>query len=228
MMLMGLFCQHVTYANLFMFIKNIEMEKLILPLLVSCLFLACNKSDINSQKVVPQIKELIDQDEVFDARRIFESSTGDLPLFDSLIFSSILNNSFNASVSSNNSLDRLFKRFPDKLDAKTKCDLLKIKLQNHTKLFEYQNAYDIAFDLINNYSSFLDSTETADLRNHINLWKGLSNQPPQVVQEKQYKINSVKSLPFDNSLIWINCVEILDLNLCLDLDLDLDLMHNLE
>ena len=167
-----------------------KMKKLTITLLLfaSCLLIACNQSKVNNQKILSQINELIDNDEVFEARRIFESSIKDLPLLDSLIYSSILNNSFNAHAYSNTSLDRLFKHFAKDLDTNTKCDLLKIKLQNHVKLFEYKNAYDIASDLVNNYSTILDSTENADFNNQVNLWKGLSNQPPQIVHKKQYSV----------------------------------------
>lgn len=164
------------------------MKKSLLLLFVSYLLLACNSSEVSNQKILSQINELIDNDEVFAARRVFESSMEDLPVLDSLIFSSILNNAFNASASSNSALDRLFTHFPKQLTLTTKCDLLKIKLQNHVKLFEYKDAYQTASDLVNNYASFLDSTETADFQNQINLWQGLSEQPPQIVHKKRHSV----------------------------------------
>ena len=166
------------------------MRNLLILISVVVLFEACTpnqKFDVN-KNITIKLASLLENSEIFKAKRLFESTKHQLSLLDSLIYSSKLDYYFNSPASSNIYLDRLFKHYSDELNNKTKCDLLKIKLRNHVKLFEYKEATNINSELIEDYSTFLDSLALIDLKNELNLWKALSNQPSQLVKYKNHSV----------------------------------------
>lgn len=164
------------------------MKRVYLLLVLICLLSACIERQAHPLEASTELNELIDNDEVFKARRLFESSKSHLSLYDSLIYSSILDNSFNAPASSNRSMNRLFKKYSGKVSDTKKCNLLKIKLQNHVKLFEYKSAFNIVSELVENYYALLNSTDLADFHNQLNLWEGCA-----INQHNQCKKNTIVS-----------------------------------
>ena len=149
---------------------------------------SCTQEQTYNQEISVELDKWLERNEVFKARRIYESYKEDISPDKSLIYSSIIANSFNASASSNKSITQLLNQYSEKIDDTTKYDLLKLKLQNHVKLFEYKNAFNVTSELIESYSPLIDSTELSDLNNQLNIWKALSDQPAQSIQEKQYSI----------------------------------------
>ncbi len=146
---------------------------------------ACQTSEEN-QYLVKDLEDLLDRKQVFQAQRIFLKEKENLPEVDRLMFSSHLENSFNHSASSNTSINRLIDNYSDQIDPKQMCDLLQLKLQNHVRLFEYEQSAQVNNDLLKNYSNLLDSTTLADLGNTLNIWSGLSGQAAQRVIKKEH------------------------------------------
>ncbi len=72
------------------------------------------------------------------------------------------------------------------LNDSTKCKLLELLLENNIKLFNYNQAVDIAHELTDTYASYLDSTKIYELKNESNIWNGLRNSPAQFVVKKDY------------------------------------------
>lgn len=61
-----------------------------------------------------------------------------------------------------------------------------MKLQNHARLFEYDQAANTSIEIMEKYSSYVDSVELTDLSNELNIWSGLRNEPPQLLSKKEF------------------------------------------
>jgi hypothetical protein len=63
---------------------------------------------------------------------------------------------------------------------------------NHSKLFEYQNAYDAIHELTTRYKHQMTAGELEDYQNTKKIWGALAKQPPQVVTIRDNTKLSIK------------------------------------
>ena len=149
---------------------------------------SCVQEQAYDQETTAKLDELLESKQVFKARRFYNANKENIPPDKRLIHSAILASSFNASATSNQAIVELFDRYLHQIDDATKCDLLKLKLQNHVKLFEYKSALNVTKELIENYSILLDSSESSDLSNQRSIWQALKDQPKQSMVKKQHSV----------------------------------------
>jgi hypothetical protein len=56
---------------------------------------------------------------------------------------------------------------------------------NHSKLFEYQKAYDVVDELTTRYKQQMTADELDDYTKYQKIWAAVAKQPPQVVTIKR-------------------------------------------
>ncbi len=176
-------------------------------LTIFCILISsCQQSQrlADSDTIIKQLDSLLENQEVFKGYRLFEQEKNKLPEIDRLIFTAKIGNCFNDPEKSNDSISYLFQHYLSSLNDSTRCKLLELELENDIKLFNYKQAADVSHELTENYTSYLDSTKIAELKNESNIWNGLRNSPAQLVVKKNYtKINLVDGLKipvsFNNS-----------------------------
>ncbi len=158
------------------------------------IFLSCEIPQTTNNQIVNKLYSLLDQMEVFQARRLFQQTKHKLPQSDSLLFSAKLEYFFNNPIQSNYSISNLLNHYSAQLSDNEKSTLLKLKLHNHVKLFEYSQATDATIELIEKHYLQFDSTEFYELKNELNIWNSLRDKPAQLVTKKEYsKIDLIGS-----------------------------------
>jgi len=157
-------------------------------LILPVLFLAgCHPARINeaeSLKHFNEIDSLLQRKEFFAARDKWIAQTAQLTNFHQLKAGTGIDNVFNRLQASDAKIETLFNDYGSKLTDKDKYHLLRIKQMNHSKLFEYQKAYDALHELTTNYRQQMTADELDDFQNTKKIWAALAKELPQVVTIK--------------------------------------------
>jgi predicted aspartyl protease len=120
------------------------------------------------------------------------AQTDQLTAFHQLKAGAEIDNAFNRLKASDQKIESLFSEYAGKLSDKDKYHLLRIKQMNHSKLFEYQKAYDVLHELTTRYKQQMTADELGDYQNIKKIWAALAKEPPQNVTIKENTILSIK------------------------------------
>lgn len=134
-----------------------------------------------SQNYFDQIDSLINKKDFFSARSIYYAHQKELTDIHRLKAGASIDNVFNRLDSSNQKIKLLFSKYGSQLKDEDRFNLLKIKQMNHSKLFEYKQAFDDITELLAKYSSLMPQTDIDDYKNTNIIWAALSNAPKQKV-----------------------------------------------
>jgi predicted aspartyl protease len=134
---------------------------------------------LNAQPAARLIDSLYKEKNYFELRSVLQKYSELIPEYFNLKYGAVINNAFNNPTESNNDITKLFSDYKDKIDEKTKSELLQIKLYNEYKLYNYKDAAGTSELLINNFKPYFDSTEYEDLKNEHIIWNALIDSPPQ-------------------------------------------------
>lgn len=159
----------------------IRITLLILPML---LLAGCHTAKINeaqSLKRFNEIDSLLQRKEFFAARDKWIAQTAQLTRFHQLKAGAEIDNAFNRLKASGNKIDSLFNSYSSQLTDNDKYHLLRIRQMNHSKLFEYQKAYDDLHELTTGYQQQLTADELYNFQNTKKIWAALAKEPPQVI-----------------------------------------------
>jgi len=144
------------------------------------LFARCVDSGLRTpSSEIKRLDSMIQVNEIFKARRFFELRKSNFSEYNQLRFEAILGNYFNAPEKSNEAINKLYEQYDQRLNDSIRYRLLRIKLQNFAKLFQYRDAAEVSNLLLVEHANFLDSAGVSDIKNQFNIWNGLSNYPPQ-------------------------------------------------
>ena len=163
------------------------MKKITLLSLTVILFAGCNSGNINeadSLKNFSEIDSLLQRKEFFAARDLYTAKNSQLTTFHHLKAGAELDNVFNRLKASDEKIDSLFNNYPDKLSDKDKYHLLRTRQMNHSKLFEYQKAYDAIQQMTTRYKQQMTADDLDDYQNTQKIWAALAKQPAQVITIK--------------------------------------------
>lgn len=106
-----------------------------------------------------------------------------------LYYQSFLDNFFNRCYDSNKSIDLLLDQYPSQLNARQRIALLKLKIDNLSKTYQYRKAYAASTALLKEYGPQLKEEERKDISNTAIIWKSLQAAGPQQVYiEKDTRI----------------------------------------
>lgn len=161
-----------------------RITRFILPVI---LLAGCHTAKIieaDSLKRFKEIDSLLQRKEFFAARDKWIAQTGHLTNFHQLKAGAELDNAFNRLRSSDEKIETLFNEYGSQLTDLDKYHLLRISQMNHSKLFEYQKAYDALHELTTNYKQQMKASELDDFQNTKKIWAALAKESPQVVTIK--------------------------------------------
>jgi len=159
-----------------------KMKKIIVCCLVS--FLVINVFGQEDNTAFAQIYDLIERDNYFKAKEIYDLQKEDVPKTYQLVTEAFLDNAFNKLTESDNKISTLVKpenNLPDSLMLK----LYQVKVDNAIKLFDYQEAKNSLEFILRNFSTLLTDHQTAEFENSLKIWKALENEPGQKVVIKE-------------------------------------------
>lgn len=139
---------------------------------------------VNAQEISRTIKydSLIIQRDFFKLReQINLEKNKENPTY--LYYSSLTDNYFNKPKESIKKINKLLAKFPNQISDTQKAKLLLTDLNNYMRVFEYQNAYNIAEKLLL-LKKYLTSVQIEDLDNNTKILKGLLNTDIQKINLK--------------------------------------------
>ena len=158
------------------------MKKIITFLLVLISLLATGQSNVSkSQNIADEIDKLLTHQYYFAARDLYNSQYKQLSQFQQLKAGAVLDNVFNHPDASNLKIEQLFKNYNELLADSVKYSLLETKQNNHSKLYEYKQAYATIDEILKKYSRLYKKSDIDDYKNTQKIWKVLSDQPKQQV-----------------------------------------------
>lgn len=127
-----------------------------------------------------RLDSLLNRRHFFELKRELESSTyANLPAYKKLYYQVFLHNFFHDLTTSNEEIALLLEKYKQQLTDNQIGNLLMKKIDNHVKLYQYQDAHITTQLLLRKYKHALTSEERDDVRNSDLIWKGLQNVPPQ-------------------------------------------------
>lgn len=157
------------------------MKKVLYLLVI--LFLGCQQSQvkISDYNVLQELEQLIDAQNYFKLKKVFESQKDKLSKDHELYFKAILLNVFNSLEESNSVIDELIVQKKINLTDTMQNALYNTKLLNHINLYEYSEAVQTSEIIQNKYRQLNDSSEIESLNNELKIWKSLRDIPKQEI-----------------------------------------------
>jgi predicted aspartyl protease len=127
-----------------------------------------------------RLDSLLNRRHFFELKRELESSTyAHLPAHRRLYYQAFLHNFFHDLTTSNEEITLLLEKHKKQLTDNEIGNLLMKKIDNHVKLYQYQDAHLTTQLMLRKYKHALTAEERDDARNSDIIWKGLQNVPPQ-------------------------------------------------
>lgn len=163
---------------------GLDQSKFLLVLSISFVFFSCKfevKEDTYELEIYNEIQEHLKARDYFTARELVSSHSGNLSEFQLLEFEVILDNIFNKPESSNAKINTLRNKYSSSLTDSTNFVLIKTSLENHIKLYEYDEAAHATKNLLANFSHYLNEEKVTSHRNMLIIWEALADQPKQKI-----------------------------------------------
>jgi predicted aspartyl protease len=127
-----------------------------------------------------RLDSLLNRRHFFELKRELESSSyASLPAYRRLYYQAFLHNFFHDLTTSNEEIALLLEKHKKQLTDNQIGNLLIKKIDNHVKLYQYQDAHLTTQLMLRKYKHALTSEERDDARNSDIIWKGLQHVPPQ-------------------------------------------------
>jgi len=157
------------------------MKKLKITTFLTVFFICFNVSSANDDDSYNSINSLIDQENYFKAKEVFDSNIGTLTDVHVKFFEIILDNAFNKPKKSHEEAVLFINGLEPGVSRELLFKVYEIEADNAFKLFDYKRAKAITNVIINEYKSYLTEDELDDNRNNLKIYNVLENVPPQKV-----------------------------------------------
>ncbi len=154
---------------------------------ISCLLTCINLAAQEQNLSFVEIYDLIQKDNYFKAKEIYQVKKNDLPEHHQLFTEAVLDNAFNKLADSENKINKLIGNKENLTDSLLYM-LFEIKSDNSIKLFNYGAAKNAIITILSDYKNHLSEKETADYENSLKIWTALENTPVQKVDIKEYTL----------------------------------------
>ena len=163
---------------------------------VPVILISCNT---NNTAVFNEIEGLLEQDNYFKAKELFEINRNELSGPYRKYVEAVLYNAFNKLQSSEEIIEELMLRkrsIPDSLIFK----LFETKYDNNVKQYKYREAKHTIVAILSEYNKYLNDEQTANYRNSHTIWTALENTPAQKADVKLTTLRMVKDKAGLNTL----------------------------
>ena len=128
--------------------------------------------------------QLLQNSNYFELREVFNKHQDKISAIAKLEIEAHLLNTFNKNKESNTAIEKLMNEHQHVLSDSAIVKLLQVRVDNYQKLFKYEQAFLTNMICINNFSTAMDSSIIADLRNMNNIYEPLINVKPQKIYKK--------------------------------------------
>ncbi|MEH6306444.1 retropepsin-like aspartic protease [Olivibacter sp. CPCC 100613] len=150
------------------------------------IFISISSSLAQKQTGIKMLNKYLQEKEFFKLEAAYKQQKNILSEFDDMYYGALIDNASNRCAESTKKIERLLNG--SKLKGQTTLQLLKVQMDNAVKLDNYSMAARMGDYILSSYSSFLDATEIADIRNSTKLWRALENVAPQQTNRIQSSV----------------------------------------
>jgi predicted aspartyl protease len=172
--------------------------------LFSFLFSCSFAFSANAQMGNPELKSLLDSNELFLFRTAFEAQKSTLAETELHYFSAWNESCFGSTEASNAHIDFFF-RNDILISEKLAGELLQLRMENSFRAFRYREADSVCAVLLQHYTGSLTDDELAEVKNFAGIVKALAAVPAQTVARSgdislPYKRDMAKLIRLDVSI----------------------------
>ncbi len=156
------------------------MKKLLILSIASFFLVQCNTID---PKFNNELATLLEDNQYFELAKRMQQDKEKLSKSQYLYYQAHCDNAFNEVNNSAKAIENLFENYDDKLTDKQKANLLKVKIRNLIREFEYNEIPKLCKVLLTKYGQLLDSTQTVhfkDVEHHYSVLSSLNVGKPKV------------------------------------------------
>ncbi|RLD25372.1 MAG: hypothetical protein DRI75_13470 [Bacteroidetes bacterium] len=132
-----------------------------------------------NKELLSELLELNNKKNYFKLQTEFQNRKDELSQVHTLFFDAILNNVFNNPTASNDAINKIINNNTNSLEDSLLRKLYFKKMNNHERLFEYDEVAKTVSEIRSKFKTNLDSIEDAGLENYYNLYNPLKSIPKQ-------------------------------------------------
>ena len=140
-----------------------------------------------------KFNSLINLNENKDYFKLIENyDNSELSEWEKLYINALILNLKSKNKESNNLISELLINTPDSFHDSLKMQLYETRMKNSVNMFNYKDALLCTEEIINNYSSLLDSNENDDMKNSLTIWqaaKELQEQSVEITGDSKIKVS---------------------------------------
>jgi len=121
----------------------------------------------------------IEDKDFFHARDYIAANRKHFSKFHATLLDAAIDNAFNRPAASNKKIDAALKEYASQLPDSARLNLLRLKQENHGRLFEYRQAAIVTDEILQKYIAILKPEDMDDYKNTGEIWHTLAGQPKQ-------------------------------------------------
>ncbi len=181
------------------------MNKVIYISFAIAVFVSCSNDRPNNLVLDKKMTELLDKKDFFRLETILNNSGSQLSEAKELYFRAYLQNAFNQTEQSLQTIDQLFTKYQKSLNDTLIAHLLEVKGDNHIKRFEYKLGAETLQALFESYTHVMDSADLEDLQRSYPLFELLTDAPPQKIHLNKDVTIPIKRNEFNHITMQVTC-----------------------
>ena len=181
------------------------MNKIICFFFVITTWVSCTTDRPNNRELDKKMTVLLEAKEFFRLETALNKSGSQLSEAKELYYRAHLQNAFNQTEQSVQTIDLLFSKHKKSLNDSLVADLLTVKYDNHIKQFEYKPAMEALHTVLESYSHAVDSADLDDLKMAYPMVEMLKKTPPQKIYHTTDVSIPVKKNKFNHLTIPVVC-----------------------
>ena len=140
---------------------------------------------ISNQMLDNQLNDLLESKDFFALKMAYVKNQSKLSEARKLYYEIYISQAFGQNKKSNQAIDILFQKYPDKLNDLETLKLLEAQANNFLHYYEYQQAATVYGAILTNYSRLLDSSSIESYQNVKSLFGSLAAVPPQKMHKSK-------------------------------------------
>ena len=140
---------------------------------------------ISNQMLDNKLNDLLESKDFFALKMEYVKNQSKLSEACKLYYEIYLSQAFGQNETSNQAIDILFQKYPDKLNDLETLKLLEAQANNFLHYYEYQQAATVYGAILTNYSRLLDSSSIESYQNVKSLFGSLAAVPPQKMHKSK-------------------------------------------
>jgi predicted aspartyl protease len=140
---------------------------------------------ISNQMLDNQLNDLLESKDFFALKMEYTRNQSKLSEARKLYYEIYISQAFGQNKKSNQAIDILFQKYPDKLNDLETLKLLEAQANNFLHYYEYQQAATVYGAILTNYSRLLDSSSIESYQNVKSLFGSLAAVPPQKMHKSK-------------------------------------------